>query len=77
MLWGTVKAVGVATILAASVSAIVYGLILMLTGAGWRFPIGLVLFIGGFRGVVLAYDLMWGRPPVFSKRPWERPWEEK
>lgn len=66
-----------ATLLVVSVGGIGYGLILMLSGAGWRFPIGLVLFVAGFRGVVLAFDLMWGRPPVFSKRPWERPWEEK
>jgi MFS family permease len=74
---GVLKGVFVTALLVGSVLGLWYGVVLVVTGGVWRFVFGVALFIAAFRGVILAYDLMWGRPPVFSKRPWERPWEHE
>jgi len=63
-------------LLAGGVIALWYGMALTLFGRAWYRLLGVGLFVGSFRGIILAFDLMWGRPPVFSKRPWERPWEQ-
>jgi hypothetical protein len=75
MVRGVLKAVGVGALLIASVAGLWFSVIVVMTAGPWFF-LGFLLFAAAFRGVILAYDLMWGRPPAFSKRPWERPWEE-
>ena len=72
---GFAKGVAMFVVLMGSLITLYAGGFFILFGGGWKFPIGIAMFIAGFRGVILGYDLMWGRPPVFSKRPWNRPWE--
>jgi hypothetical protein len=74
---GLLKGIGLTVLMGASTFALWYGAVHLLLGRPWWRLVGLVLVVGGFRGFVLAFDLMWGRPPAFSKRPWERPWEEE
>ena len=74
---GVVKGMLVTVLMIASILGLWYGVFLVLSGGGWRFGIGLAVFVAAFRGIILGYDIMWGRPPAFSKRPWERPWEHE
>jgi hypothetical protein len=53
-----------------------FGAVYLFFGRPWFRLVGLALFVASFRGIILAFDLMWGRPPAFSKQPWERPWAE-
>ncbi len=54
-----------------------FGMVQTLFGRPWMRLVGLLMLAGGFRAIILGFDLMWGRPPSFSKRPWKRPWEEE
>ena len=72
---GIAKGVGVAALLFGSLVGLWYGAVMVLFAGGWLTAVGVVLLVAAFRGVILAFDLMWGRPQAFSKRPWERPWE--
>ncbi|HUG75501.1 MAG TPA: hypothetical protein VMM81_07520 [Acidimicrobiia bacterium] len=63
-------------LLVSSIVGVWYSVIVVATAGKWFF-LGILLFIASFRLVILAYDLMWGRPPAFSKRPWERPWDQQ
>ena len=77
MAWrGVVKGVAVGTLVVCSVVGLWYGVVYALFGR-WQAAIAIVVFIVAFRGLIWALDLMFGRPPAFSKRPWERPWEEE
>lgn len=73
---GILKGTAVTVILVVCVAAIPMGMVYALAGGGWRMPLGVGMFVVALRGIVFAYDWMWGRPPAFSKRPWERPWED-
>ena len=74
---GVLKGIFVTSLLGASIVAFYFGSVYLLFGRPLQRLLGIVLLFAMFRGVVLAFDLMWGRPPGFSKRPWERPWEEE
>lgn len=73
---GVLKGIGVTILLLAAVVGVWYSVIVTVTAGKWFF-LGIILFVVCFRLVILAYDLMWGRPPAFSKRPWERPWDQQ
>lgn len=78
MWWrGFAKGAFVCGLIVGSLIALWFGMVHTLFGRPWMRLVGVALAVGGFRGVILAFDLMWGRPPVFSKRPWERPWENQ
>ena len=53
-----------------------YGAAWLVFGVKWGKLLGFGLLFGGMRSIIAAYDIMWHRPPAFSKRPWERPWEQ-
>ncbi len=73
MWWrGLLKGVAIFILLAGSIIVLWFGMVEMLFGKPWMRLGGLLMVVGGFRGVILTFDLMWGRPPAFSKRPWER-----
>lgn len=74
---GFLKGVVVTLLLVGSVIGLWYGVVILFFSGSWWSLVGLGLFIGCFRLVIVAFDLMWGRPPVFSKQPWERPWEQQ
>ena len=76
-LGGIGKTIFVTLLLIASVAAMPTGLAMTVFKSGWGKVIGLLLLVGGFRGVILFLDLVWERPPQFSKRSWERPWENE
>jgi hypothetical protein len=46
-----------------------YGSVYLLLGRPWMRLVGLVMVVASFRGFILAFDLMWGRPAVWSKDP--------
>jgi len=72
MSWrGTLKGVGLFLLISVSVVALWFGMVHMLFGRPWMRLVGLTLVVVSFRAIILAFDLMWGRPPSFSKRPWE------
>jgi hypothetical protein len=75
--WGFVGKVVLVPLLLLTVAvSIPYGAILVVAGAGWMKLLGAGLITVGLRAAILALDLVWGRHPQFSDRPWERPWEE-
>ncbi|OFW53567.1 MAG: hypothetical protein A2146_00100 [Actinobacteria bacterium RBG_16_67_10] len=73
---GAVKGTAVGVLIVACVIGIWMGAVFALFG-GWRAVWAVVGFVAAFRGLIWAFDIMWGRPPVWSKRPWERPWERE
>jgi hypothetical protein len=75
-MWGVLKGIAVTILLVSSIVGLWYSVIVVATAGQWFF-LGILLFIASFRLLILAYDLMWGRPPAFSKRPWERPWDQQ
>jgi hypothetical protein len=75
-MWGVLKGIAVTILLVSAVVGLWYSVIVVATAGQWFF-LGILLFIASFRLLILAYDLMWGRPPAFSKRPWERPWDQQ
>ena len=78
MSWrGFLKGCAMFILIMGSVIVLWFGMAQMLFGRPWMRLGGLAMFVGGFRGVILAFDLMWGRPPAFSKEPWDRPWERE
>lgn len=54
-----------------------YGAMWLVFGVKWGKLGAAILLFGGMRAVIGAYDLMWERPPQFSKTPWARPWEQE
>lgn len=78
MVWrGPLKGVVVTLLLLGAVIGLWYGVITMMFTGDWKALLGLLMMIAAFRAAILAFDLMWGRPPAFSKEPWNRPWEKK
>jgi hypothetical protein len=73
---GILKGVGMFLLISVSVVVLWYGMVHTLFGRPWMRLAGLAMVVGSFRAIILAFDLMWGRPPAFSKRPWERPWDD-
>lgn len=74
MVWRVAgKGVVVTVLLVGAVIGFWVGAVQIFFGGGWWSLVGVVLFVTCFRVVILAFDMMWGRPPVFSKHPWERP----
>jgi hypothetical protein len=71
-----VKGVAMAVLISVSVVALWYGIVYLLFGRPLMRVLGLVLLVGGFRAIIWSFDMMWGRPPAFSKEPWNRPWED-
>ena len=49
-----------------------YGSFYLLLGRPWMRLVGLILVAAAFRTVIFCFDLMWGRPQVWSKDPLER-----
>ena len=70
---GVAKAVGMAVLIGGGLIVLWYGMVYLLFGRPWMRLAGLAMAVAAFRGIILAFDLMWGRPPAFSKRPWDRP----
>lgn len=66
---GTLKALGLMILLPAAVVAVWYSIAYIVIGVPRMKLVGLVVFIAAFRAIILAFDLMWGRPPVWSKDP--------
>jgi hypothetical protein len=64
-------------LLIAACGAMCVGAVLLVVGLLWQKAVGLLLLAGGFRAVILFLDVVWERPPQFTKRPWERPWEKE
>ncbi|HLE39015.1 MAG TPA: hypothetical protein VJA44_05110, partial [Acidimicrobiia bacterium] len=78
MVWRVVgKGIVVTALLVGAVVGFWVGVVQIFFGGGWWSLFGVALFVASFRAVILAFDMMWGRPPVFSKRPWDRPWEQQ
>lgn len=71
------KLILVPLLLLAVVVMIPAGAIYLVIGAGWIKLLAIGLIVGGLRAAILAFDLVWGRHPQFSDRPWERPWERE
>ena len=68
MTWrGTVKAAAMVLLITAGVAAIVFGGVQLLFGRPWWRLGGLALIVAGFRTVILAMDVMLGRPQVWSR----------
>ena len=77
MSWrGVLKGVAMFVLILGSLIILWFGMVQMLFGKPWMRLGGLAMVVGGFRAIIFAFDLMWGRPPSFSKEPWDRPWEE-
>jgi hypothetical protein len=74
---GLVKGVLLTLLLAAAFGAMCVGAIYVVIGVAWGKLGGIALLAGGFRAAILFLDLVWERPPQFTKRPWERPWEDE
>lgn len=73
MSWkGFLKGVFITVALSASVWALWYGSFYLLLGRPWMRLVGLGMVAAAFRTVILCFDLMWGRPQVWSKDPMER-----
>jgi hypothetical protein len=75
--WTAIKGVLLGSLLLAAFAAMCIGTVLLVVGMLWEKAVGLGLLAGGFRAVILFMDIVWERPPQFSKRPWERPWENE
>jgi hypothetical protein len=69
---GTLKALGLMILIPASIVTLWYGLAFIVVGVPRLKLIGLVMFVVAFRAIILAFDLMWGRPAVWSKDPLQR-----
>jgi len=55
-----------------------YAVAFIMFGASWWDRlIGLGIMGAGIVVFVVALDISLGRPPQFSARPWERPWEDR
>jgi hypothetical protein len=44
---------------------------------GWSKLWGVAVLAAVFRTFIFILDTLFGRPPQFSDRPWERPWEQE
>ncbi|OFW67708.1 MAG: hypothetical protein A2Z12_01640 [Actinobacteria bacterium RBG_16_68_21] len=73
---GVAKGFAVGFLIVLCVVGLWFGAVYVLFGR-WQAALAVFVFIASFRGIIWAFDIMWGRPPVFSKRPWERPWEQE
>lgn len=69
---GFLKGVFITVVLSASVFGLWYGSFYLLLGRPWMRLVGLILVVVAFRSVIFCFDLMWGRPQVWSKDPLER-----
>ena len=69
---GFLKGVFITVVLSASVLGLWYGSFYLLLGRPWMRLVGLVMLVAAFRSVIFCFDLMWGRPQVWSKDPLER-----
>lgn len=69
-LWrGLLKGTFVTILLSAGMFGMWYGSVHLLLGRPTMRLVGLVMVVAAFRGFILAFDLMWGRPAVWSKDP--------
>ena len=69
-LWRTwVKGITVFLLMSVGMWALWYGSVYLLLGSPMKRLIGLAMVIAAFRGYIAAFDLMWGRPPQFSRDP--------
>lgn len=72
-LWrGILKGVFLVVLLSLATVGLWYGSVYLLLGRPWMRLVGLVMVVASFRGFILAFDMMWGRPAVWSKNPEER-----
>ena len=69
-LWrGLLKGTFLVLLLSFAVFGMWYGSVYLLLGRPSMRLVGLVLVVASFRSFILAFDLMWGRPAVWSKDP--------
>jgi hypothetical protein len=61
----------------AAITAMTAGVLQVLFGDGFGKAVGVLLVALGFWAFVFVLDATFGRPPQFSDRPWERPWEHE
>lgn len=73
---GWVKLAAVVGLLIATVVTIWYGVVYFVFGIGWSRLGGMALIGCGIFLFIKTLDFSLGRPPQFSNRPWERPWED-
>ena len=73
--WTLVKGALLTLLLIGACGAMCVGAIYVVIGVAWGKAGGIALLAGGFRAAILFLDVVWDRPPQFSRRPWERPWE--
>lgn len=72
-LWrGLLKGTFLVLLLSLAVIGLWYGSVHLLLGRPWMRLAGFVMVVVSFRSFILAFDLMWGRPQVWSKDPMER-----
>jgi len=71
------KGVVVFVLILGGIVAMWFGAMWLIFGVRWGKLWGFAQLFGGMRAVIAAFDLMWARPPQFSKTPWNRPWEQE
>lgn len=71
------RIVALVALVFAAITALWYGTVMILFAANWAKAAGVLLMLAGGRAFVFVLDATFGRPPQFSDRPWERPWEDE
>ena len=71
------KVAGLIFLFFAAIVAMWYGAIFIVFLARWHKLWGVLLLAIGFRTMILILDNTLERPPPWTKRPWERPWEKE
>lgn len=72
-LWrGLLKGVFLVVLLSLATIGMWYGSVHLLLGRPWMRLAGLVTVVASFRAFIWGFDLMWGRPQVWSKDPMKR-----
>jgi hypothetical protein len=69
-LWrGFLKGTFVTVLISAAMFGLWYGSVFLLLGTPTQRILGVVMVAVSFRSFIFAFDLMWGRPAVWSKDP--------
>lgn len=66
---GFLKGVFLVVLMSLATFGLWYGSFYLLLGRPWQRIFGLVAVAAAFRSFIFAFDLMWGRPAVWSKDP--------
>lgn len=74
---GLLKGAGIVLLAALTFASLWYGVWWLILGVNWGKLLGVAILAVGFRVFIFILDVLFGRPPQFSNRPWERPWEKE